>query len=142
MTTRRILALLTLAAAGLSGCFDDLRPNVLNLRIDGPAGEPVDLLLTKNFLAGINEQGVTEVTVLSSDTVRMRLPVDTAMNIAVEQRFFMQAVPVGADSLPVSLRIDIDGRGRFNQSGNLLADPPFRWVFMFNAPTTLVIELI
>ncbi len=124
------------------GFFDDPTPDNVELRLDGPAGSSVQLVMAKNFLAGVNETGTTEVEVFTSDMVDVVLPFDTVVNISVERRFFFQIVPRSADTLAVSVRIDIDGRSLYNQSGNVFSANPFRWVYMFNTPTTLVIELI
>lgn len=142
MTNRRLLTALAVLLMGASGCFEDLRPRLVNIRVDGPAGAPVELHMTKNFFAGIDENGVTQVTAFTLDTVRTVLPMDTSVSVSLEQRFFMQLLPRQADSLDVSLDIDIDGRSRVDDRGLIFAADPFRFVFMFNTPTTLVIELL
>ena len=145
MNLRRLplLALaLALPLAWGCGLFEDLRPRTVSLKIDGPAGTRVSMLMATNFVAGVNEQGVTQVQVFGSDTVTAVLPVDTVIGISAAQRFFLQLTPAAADSLGVRVRIDVDDRNRYNDSGLIFASDPFRWVFVFNQNTTLAIELL
>lgn len=144
MSTRRRFALVALASMGVWGCglFDDPTPNNIFLRIDGPAGEQVQLTLARNFVAGVDELGTTRVQVFSSDQVTMTLPVDTVVDISLEQRFFVEIMPVLQEQIGVDLTIDVDDRNLFDNTGNLLETEPFRFVYVFNQTTTLTIELL
>lgn len=144
MTSRRFALLTGLLASATFGCgfFDDPTPETVSIRVDGPTGAPVQLHFARNFVAGVTEAGVTQVQVFSADTINTVLPVDTVVGIAVERRFFLQMAPRQADSLGVTVRIAVNDNSRYDQTGLVYSSDPFRWVFLFNQNTTLVIELL
>jgi hypothetical protein len=141
----RILILLV-ATVALTGCDailgDDPTPETIRYQVQGDAGAPVQILLSKEFVSGVTEAGVTEVSLFVVDTLDTVLPVEGDYDISLERRFFIQVLPL--DTLATvngRVIVDVDGRNVFNRQGTLPVDPPFRYVYVFNQATTRVIEL-
>lgn len=143
----RLLAVLFVAAFPLLGACesflgDDPTPETIRYRIQGPAGTPVQVIISKEFVSGVTETGITQVEIFGSDTLDTTLPVDGELGVSLERRFFVQVLH--ADSVNIDgarVIVDADGRNLFDESGTLLADPPFRYVYVFNQRTTRVIEV-
>ena len=132
--------------AGLVGCDsllgDDPTPETIRYRVQGEAGAQVQLIISKQFVSGVTEAGITEVSLFQADTLNVTLPVDQDFDISLERRFFLQAVAADT-AMDVSARVivDVDGRPLFDDEGDLPDDPPFRFVYVFNQATTRLIEV-
>lgn len=135
---------LALLATGLSACsiFEDRTPEFINVRMDGPAGELVTVVYSKQFVAGVDEVGITRVQVFGADTVVHSLPVDTVIDVRLERRLFLQAAPPVLDSVDVSVEIDVDGRSLYDRSGKIFLSTPWLFLYQFNARSTDAIEVI
>lgn len=137
------LAFALVAATGLGGCSWLVEPSPENifLRIDGERGLPVQMLVSTQFVAAIDEQGTTRVQIFHADTVLRTLPVDTGVNIAVPQQFFVEVQPVEVDSMAVTVRVRVDERLLVDERGLLLRAKPWRYVYVYNRPVTRTIEV-
>lgn len=144
MTPRVFAPLLLSAFLGLAACdaFEDKTPRQARVRITGTAGQQATVIFSSQFVAGVTETGVTQVSIFESDTVTRVLPIDTVLDIEVSRRLFFEVTPVGVDQAMVRVRVDIDDRGLFNEEGDVFASSPFRYIYLFNEPTTRVIEVI
>lgn len=133
-----------LVTFALTGCeiFEDQTPEFINVRMGGPVGEMVTVIYSKQFVAGVDETGVTQVEIFGSDTVFHTLPVDTVIDVRLERRLFLQAAPQAADSVNVDVRIEVDGRSLFDRSGNLFLSAPWLFLYQYNARPTDQIEVI
>lgn len=138
---RRLIAgLVLLASASACSLFQDQSPEFLSFRLEGSAGEQVLAIYSTAFVAGVNEVGVTEVRIFSSDSVLATLPIDTTFNIAANQQFFVQVEPV--DTVDVDVRIEIDGRNVLDNDGLIFPQSPWRYVYQFNQLLTELVEVI
>jgi hypothetical protein len=146
MKSRLHLGLLAwpLAALAAWGCgaFEDITPENAFLRVDGPAGTEVQVVTSRQFVAGVNEVGVTQVRVFLADTVVQTLPVDMVVDISVEQRLYVELLPVGVDRVTVQVRVDVDDRSQVNESGDIVDVEPWRFVYLFNQVTTRIIDVV
>jgi len=129
--------------AAVTGCevFEDQTPEFINLRMDGPAGEVVNVIYSKQFVAGVNEAGVTRVEVFGSDTVVHVLPIDTIIDVRLEQRLFLQAFP-STDTLRVDVNIEVDDRGLYDNDGLIYLMEPWKFLYQFNARFSDDIEVV
>lgn len=144
MTPRSFAPLLLAAFLGLAACdaFEDKTPRQARVRITGTAGQEATVIFSSQFVAGVTETGVTQVSVFESDTLTRTLPIDTIVDIEVSRRLFFELAPAGASQAVVRVRVDIDDRGIFNEEGDIFSADPFRYIYLFNEPTTRVIEVI
>jgi len=126
------------------GCdsFRDPTPDNVTIRVEGDAGTPVLAIYSKNFVAGVDELGVTQVQVFTADSVFQSLPIDTVVNISIERRMFVQVETVSTDTLAVGVLINVDDRTVLSQSGGIFPDIPFQWIFLFNLQLTDVVEVV
>jgi hypothetical protein len=69
------------------------------------------------------------------------LPVDTIVSIAIDRRFFAEIAPFDLDAAEYRVRVDVNERRLLDDSGEVLAADPFRYVYLFNSPTTRNIEV-
>ena len=142
---RRLMGLMLLCAAAgatFAACdwFDDPSPETATVRLSGDAGEIATLLISKQFIAGIDENDVTRVQVLQGDTLRRALPWDTTIPIRVEQRFFIRSLDADTVSNQLRMEVRIDGVVEYDQSR--ITSEELQFVYTFNQPVTNVIELI
>lgn len=143
MNTRLRYGAALLALALASGCgLEDLTPTTARLRLEGPAGAQVTIVYSTAFVAGVNEVGVTQVQVFDSDSLTMSLPADLSVDIVENHQIFFQVVPVGVESVSLDAVVDIDGRVQVDDSGDVLASDPWRFVYVFNRPLTRTIDVI
>lgn len=136
-----ILAAVLLAG----GCeiFEDQTPEQIFFRMEGPAGAVVSVIYSKQFVAGVNEAGVTRVEVFRADTVQHVLPIDTVIDIRVQRQLYIQAEPaMVTDTLLVDTQVDVDTRALYDRSGKLFPTLPWRFLYRFNQPFTDDIEVI
>lgn len=139
--TIRVIALV--AAVSLAGCDSILgenkTPEMISWQVQGEAGTPVELIISKQFVAGVTEAGVTEVAVFDSDTVSTVLPAQGDLDVRLERRFFMQVAT--QDTITGRVNVSVDGRSLLSEQGDILPESPFRFVYVFNQTTTRIIEV-
>lgn len=123
-----------LVAAVFGGCeaFRDPTPRNILFEMRGDAGKQVRLIYSKQFITALTESGVTQVQVVRSDTVVHTLPIDTVIDISLEKRWFAQAEPIGADTLDVTVIVDVDDRNLVEESGGVFPEIPWRFAYSFN----------
>jgi len=141
MKTLAKLGLLA-AVVGAVGCsiFDEPNPENVGFRMTGPPGAMVTAIYSKDFVAGVNELGGTRVHVFGTDTVMHTLPIDTIINIRESSQFFVQVE--SADTVEVSVLVDVDGRTVVDQTGGIFPDEPWRYVYQFNRFLGTILEVI
>ena len=126
---------LLLAAIALGGCsevFDDPTPENIYFEMRGEAGGRVRAIYSTQFVAGVNEFGLTRVQVVRSDTVIHEIPFQRAMDISIDRRWFVQAESLEGDTLSVQVLVNVDGRGLVNESGGIFPGEPWHFVYSFN----------
>ena len=129
----------------IAGCgfFEDEVPEDIFFRMTGPSGSQVTVIYSKQFVAGVNEIGETRVEVFGADTVVHTLPIDTIIDVTLEQRLFMMATPVmPTDTIEVEARVDVDGRNIFLDQGDLLPLVPWQLLYQYNVTFTADLEVI
>lgn len=132
-----------LLTAGGCEIFEDRTPENIFFRMDGTSGDPVSVIYSKKFVAGVDELGVTQVEIFESDTVLHTVPFDTVIDVRIEQRMFIQAEPLTeTDTLSIDARVDVDDRNLYDQSGRLYPTEPWRFLYQFNQRFTDVVEVI
>jgi len=143
MTRKYLLGLALLSVFFGTGCgaFEDPTPTDIFFRLSGEAGTEVEVIFSTQFVAGVDEFGVTGVQVFSSDTVRATLPVDTVVNIAIDRQFFVMVLPPEEGVLNVDVIIDVDDRNLISETGGIFAGTPWNFVYMFNRQLTRIIEV-
>ena len=128
------------------GSLVDPRPRLAAFvqgRVQGEAGTAVQVIRSREFVAGVSESGVTEVSVFVSDTLDVVLPLDETYDISIQRRFFIQVLPQDTlEAVTARVIVNVDGRNLFDDRGTLPLDPPFRYVYVFNQRTTRVIDVI
>jgi hypothetical protein len=137
-----ILALMLALGVG-AGCdwFEDPSPEEARVVIEGDAGTTVVLIVSSKFVAGVSEAGVTRVEIIESDTILTSPPFDRTFNIRGDYRFFIQAARLDADVGSFRMQVFVDEDREFDESGPLLQNGPFRFVFQFNQFLTDVIDV-
>lgn len=140
---KSLLGLVAVACV-VSACslFEDQTPNFITFRMEGPAGEQVTILYSKQFVAGVDETGTTRVEIFRADTVVHLLPIDTVIDVRLEQRLYLNARPLPTDTIAVDVVIDVDGRGLFDGVGDLFPTFPWQFLYQFNVPFTEDIEVV
>ncbi|HSM03931.1 MAG TPA: hypothetical protein VK858_04890 [Longimicrobiales bacterium] len=114
----------------------------MTFEVRGESGTVVDVVVSSQFVSGVTESGTTQVTLGLSDTLTVVLPMDSTFDIRVDRRFFAEVMPAPADTLEqVRVVATLDGRSLFNEQGDIFPESPFRFVYVFNQPTTQVIEV-
>jgi len=136
-----ILLAVSLLAGGC-GLLDDPSPNAARLVIRGDADKPVRLIVSSQFVSSVNEQGVTGVVIIKSDTIVTMLPYEKVFRIEDDQRFFVETARLETDLQRVTMQVFVDGRKLFDEAGALLTSLPYRFVYAFNQRTTQVIVII
>jgi hypothetical protein len=134
---------LVLLMSLIAGCevFQDLTPKEITVRMDGPVGQAISVVYSKEFIAGVDELDVTRVEIFVADTVLHTLPFDTIIDVRIERRLFLQAEVLAVDTLNVDVAITADGRTLFDRAGDLFPDIPWRFLYQFNHAFTDVIEV-
>jgi hypothetical protein len=137
----RLLAVLLLS--GLGGCqLEDLRPRQARVSVEGPAGTTVRMITSLNFMAAVDPQGVTRVSVTSSDTTYPTLPVDVSFQIREEQRFLVEVARQDEDVSFIRVRAFVNDSRKFEESGPLLEGAPYRFVYAFNQRLTTEVDVV
>ena len=146
MLNRRRMGILLVALSPLvgwgCGWFEDPTPEYLRLQSTGPAGAQARVKYTTQFVAAVNEQGVTVVEVSSYDELLQTLPVHTTIYIGIDRRFFAEVTPVSASSMTLQVKVDVDDRTQINESGVVEARDPFRFAYLFNQRLTRLIDVV
>jgi hypothetical protein len=137
----RVVAVLVLCALSACDWFDDPTPTQVTLSVTGEAGTMAELVLSTQFVAGVTDAGVTQVQIFLADTLVRPLPIDTVVSIAVDRRFFAEVSPLESAIAEYRIRVNVDDRRLFDETGDVLAASPFRYVYSFNQATTRVIEV-
>jgi len=122
--------------------FEDPTPHNITFRMSGTAGTIVEAIYSKQFIAGVDETNVTHVQIFRADTVQQTLPIDTVIDIVVDRRFFVQITPVSVTQTSVQVRVDVDDRNLLNDSGDVLASDPWRYVYLFNQQVSPIIDVV
>ena len=142
---RRFAVALVAATALLAGAceiFEDGTPTQIFFEMEGEEGGlQVRVIYSKDFVAGVDEMGVTHVQVFASDTVLHTLPIDTVINIADEQQWFVQAETLAGDTLAVNVVVDVDDRNLVSRFGGIFPNEPFRYVYVFNQRLTESVDV-
>lgn len=134
---------IALAVVALGGCsvFDNPTPENIFFEMRGETGDRVRAIYSTQFVAGTNEFGVTRVQVVRSDTVVHEIPFVRQMDISVDRRWFVQAEPLGADTLDVHVIVNVDDRRLLDESGGIFPDAPWHFVYSFNQLLTRDIDV-
>ena len=138
-------ALALVAVLGVvSGCglADDPSPNRARLTIEGDAGKQVRLIVSTEFVAAVNESGITRVVIIKSDTVQVTLPYQREYNIEAQGRFFAETARSAEDLASVHMQVFVDSRKQFDESGKLISGQPYRFIYTFNQPITREVVVI
>lgn len=139
-TVGAVVALLVTAVA--CEVFRDPSPEMVSVRVSGETGIQVRSIYSKIFTVGLDELGVTQVSVFNADTVIQPLPIDTIINIALERQFFIQVETITGDTLALDIVIDVDGANKLRKSGGIFDMSPFRFIFLFNRLLTDQVNVI
>jgi len=139
---RTAVLLLALAVGGGCSWFEDPSPEEARVLISGDPAAPIELIVSSRFVAGVNEDGLTRVVIIESDTILTALPFDRKFDIRGDYRFFAQAARRDADIGSMRMQVFIDSRQEFDADGPLVVDGPFRFVFQFNQFLTDAIDVV
>jgi hypothetical protein len=142
---RYLRAAVLLAWVGAAGCeiFEDQAPKVVTFRMEGAPGDSVAIILSKEFVAGTSETGVTQVRLVAADTIRRVLPIDTVLDVRVQRQVLLSAFPlVPGDTVNVSAEVRVDGRSLFDGTGRIYPDSPWIFLYRFNAPPTQSVQIV
>ena len=140
-TVKKLFVAVALVA--ISGCeaFEDLTPRNIFFEMNGEAGQQVRVIYSTQFVAGVNDIGVTRVQVVRSDTILHEIPFSRAIDISVDRRWFVQAESLGSDTLEVHVIVDVDDRNLLNESGGIFPNDPWHFVYAFNQLLTRDIDV-
>lgn len=127
-------AILLLTGCALLG--DDPTPEFVSMSVSGEAAEPVSLVLSTFFNTGVDELGVNRVSLGFADTLAVTLPFDTVVDVRVQQRFFVEIAATEADTANARMTVEVDGRSVFDDTRQVSADDPFRFLYLFNVRQT------
>lgn len=143
-STRRRALFAVLVGLGLGACslVEDPTPENILFRMNGEAGTQVQIVVSTEFVAGVDEFEVTQVQLFSSDTITTVLPVDTVVSVAVPRRFFVEVIPVAPDTMQVHVEVDVDTRQLLDRTGLVWQEVPFRFVYLFNQQVTQDINVL
>ena len=134
-----LLAALVLAAA--CAAFEDWTPEEISFEMTGAEGLGARVVYSTEFSAGVDIGGVTSVLVYASDTVDHTLPIDTSMSIARDQQWLVLVEPAGGDTLEVDVSVSVDDRSLVVESGSILPETPWRYLYVFNQRITRDVEV-
>ena len=142
-SSRLILTLAAVVTAGACGWFDNPTPTDASIQVDGTAGTPVQLIISKQFVAAQNSTGSADLQLFQADTINTTMPVDTVISIAVERQFYVQVGPTASDD-PISahIRIAVDNKTKIDSNRTVPGSAPFRYVYVFNSAITSINEVI
>jgi len=136
------VAVLCILACAACELFADGTPNETRVVIDGEAGALVRIVTSTEFVAGVNENRVTRVVILSSDTVMTTLPFQRTYGITENYQFFIEASRADADVAGFRMQVYVDKDKEFDEGGKLTPEAPYRFVYQFNHLFTDAIEVV
>lgn len=139
-TFRSLAAALAVTAASC-GILEEKWPTEVAFEMRGSAGRQAMAIYSRNFVAGVDVEGVTQVSVLSSDTVLHTLPIDTMMSIAAAQKWLVQVEVLAGDTLDVNVSVEVDGRSLISESGGIFPDAPWHFVYVFRQKLTRRVDV-
>jgi len=144
MSRRLPILSLILVAVAVTACswFEDPTPEYLRFQLSGPSGATVDVVYSTQFVAGVDEQGVTHVSLYWADTLRRSLPIDTTVYIGIDRRFFVEVKPIQPDPAAVDVRVDVDNRPQIAEGGTIQSSKPWRYAYLFNQRITRIIDTV
>ncbi|HSG07450.1 MAG TPA: hypothetical protein VLA36_03765 [Longimicrobiales bacterium] len=146
MSIRRRLGIVLLALTPfvVLGCgwFEDQRPEYVYFKVDGPAGTQVQAVYSTQFVAAVDERGVTQLNVFATDTVVHSLPVDTSFFVAIDRRWFVELTPLSVEQASLKVRVDVDDRNQIDESGIVSVSAPWRFAYLFNQQITRLIDIV
>jgi len=146
MSKRRRLGIVLLALTPFitlgCGWFDDQRPEYVFFKVDGPAGTQVQAVYSTQFLAAVDERGVTSINVFYTDTVVHTLPVDTSFFVAVDRRWFVELTPLTGAAVSLKVKVDVDSRNQLDETGLVNPASPWRFAYLFNQQITRTINVL
>jgi hypothetical protein len=137
--------LLLVAVWLVVGCdllLDNPEPETARLVISGDAGKPVRLITSTEFVAAVNDVGVTRVEIFVADTVITTLPYERVYDIERDHRFLVEASWIDTDLEQVNVQVYLDEKKQFDQGGLLMEGQPYRFVYTFNQAVTQDIVLL
>jgi hypothetical protein len=127
------------AALAVGGCdllLDNPAPEEARLAVQGEAGKPIRVITSTEFVAGVDELGVTRVELFVADTVVTTLPYRQTYRIDRGQRYFVEASRLGTDLQTIQVQVWVDDRKQFDRGGTLIDGSPYRFVYTFNQVVT------
>ena len=139
---RSILWICILAIVAGCGWFDDPRPDEALVTIQGTPGAEVRLIVSKEFIAGVGQNGVTRVEIFKSDTLIATVPFQLTTSIRDYRQFFSQVSRLESDVDSVTVQVFLDERRQFDESGPLLENAPYRFVYVFNNRLTDNLDVV
>ena len=134
-----VLAALVLATACVA--FDDWTPEEISFEMTGSEGMGARVVYSTDFSAGVDIDGVTDVLVFTSDTVDHTLPIDTSMSIARDRQWLVLVEPAGGETLEVEVSVSVDDRSLVMESGSILPEIPWRYLYVFNQKITRDVDV-
>lgn len=139
-TAFQLLAVWLCAGCGL--LLENPAPKEARLVIDGEVGQSIRLTTSTSFVAAVNELGETRVELFVSDTVTVTLPYEKVYDIDKDHRYFAEAAWLDNDLENVRMQVYVDDRKQFDESGTLVQDHPYRFVYSFNQVVTRDIQVL
>ena len=140
---RLALAAAVSALVAACGLLDNPQPSTASIQVSGTAGTPVQVILSKSFVAAEVAGGGADIQIFSADTLNTTLPVDTVLSISVEQQFYVQVAPAAGDgTLSAHIRIAVDNKAKVDGDRSVSETVPFRYVWVFNSNITSINQVI
>lgn len=134
--------LLAALAAGGCGLLDPPVPEEARVEVTGPPGATVRLVTSTKFVHGLTEAGTTRVVVVSADTAIVELPFQSRTRIRSDQRFFVAAESIDAETSGFRMQVFIDTSREYDESGTLGEASLFRFIYTFNQRMTDQVEVL
>jgi hypothetical protein len=134
-----VIAALVLGACSL---VEDPTPENILFRMNGEAGTEIQIVVSTDFVAGVDEFDVTHIQLFNADTITTVLPVDTVVSVAVPRRFFVEVIPAAPDTMQVHVEVDVDTRELYDRTGLVWQEVPFRFVYLFDQRVTQNINVL
>ena len=141
-----VMRAVIIAAIGLwtaAGCswFEDPTPEWITVQVGGSG--TVQVVTSQTFVAARSaEAGATRVEMFTSEAQTVALPWGADFGIRERPRFFIQVT--GADGAPpvdFSFEVFVDGEPAWSTTRSIESQP-LRYLYLFNQPPILNIEVI
>ncbi len=140
-TVKKLLVAVALVAVPGCDIFDDPTPRNIFFEMNGEAGQQLRVIYSTQFVAGVNDIGITRVQVVRSDTILHEIPFDRVIDISIDRRWFVQAESLGSEPIDVHVIVDVDDRNLLNESGGIYPGDPWHFVYAFNQLLTRDIDV-